>query len=156
MPKSFGGVFLPTYDVDITGAWTFSAAPTLGVTDAFVSAAAVQTLTNKTIAAKAIVTTIAGDGAIVIAPGLVVLTKGSPAAITLAAPAAGDVGTEITIYGGSAFAHVVTATGLIDDGVTGGSKTTATLGAFVGASLTLVAAQVGKWGVKAKNVVTIT
>lgn len=102
------------------------------------------------------VTTIIGDGAIVITAGTIVLTKGSAAAITLGPPSVAQVGTEITIYAGSAFAHVVTATGLIDDGVTGGSKTTATFAAFVGAALTLIAAQAGKWGVKSKNVVTIT
>lgn len=100
--------------------------------------------------------TITGDGAITITDGDVVLTKGSAAAITLAAPTAAQLGTELTITAGSAFAHVVTATGLIDDGVTGGSKTTMTFGAFVGASITLKSVQSSKWAVKSKNVVTIT
>lgn len=142
---STGGVFVPSYDAVITGAWTFTA-PVLTT----------PTITGGTSTTKAVVTTIAGDGAITIAAGAVVLTKGSAAAITLAAPAAGDVGTQLRIYAGSAFAHVVTATGLIDDGVTGGSKTTLTFGAFVGSSITLEAVQVGKWAVTAKNVVTIT
>lgn len=100
--------------------------------------------------------TITGDGAITITDGSVVMTKGSAAAVTLAAPTAAQLGTEMDIYAGSAFAHVVTATGLVDDGVTGGSKTTLTFGAFVGASITLKSVQSGKWAVKAKNVVTIT
>lgn len=101
------------------------------------------------------VTTISGNGAITIADGIVLLTKGSAAAITLAAPTAGQAGTEICIVAGSAFAHVVTATDLLDDGITGGPKDLATFGAFVGASLTLVALQL-RWAVKAINVVTIT
>lgn len=126
-----------------------------------------QTLTNKTLTAPVLtapvitgallpIATITGDGAITIVPGIVVLTKGSAAAITLAASAAGTLGTRITIVAGSAFAHVVTATGLVDDGITGGSKTTLTFGAFVGSSITLIAAQSGKWAVESKNVVTIT
>lgn len=127
-----------------------------------------QTLTNKTLTAPTLtspvisgatvpalipVTTITGDGAITIASGIVVLTKGSPAAITLAASTA--IGTRITIVAGSAFAHVVTATGLLDDGITGGSKNTATFAAFVGAAITLIVAQTGKWAVESKNVVTV-
>jgi hypothetical protein len=103
--------------------------------------------------AQEVVTTIAGDGAITIATGIVVLTKGSAAAITLAASTA--VGTRITIVAGSAWAHVVTATGLLDDGITGGSKNTATFGAFVGSAITLIVAQTGKWAVESKNVVTV-
>jgi hypothetical protein len=101
------------------------------------------------------IVTITGDGAITIQRSAVALTKGSAAAITLAAPTAAQAGTIVRIVAGSAFAHVVTATGLIDDGVTGGSKTTATFGAFVGASLTLMAYNL-KWVVLSKNVCTIT
>ncbi len=102
------------------------------------------------------IVTMAVDAAIAIGSGLVVLTKGSAAAMTLAAPTTAQLGTRLTITSGSAFAHVVTATGLIDDGVTGGSKSTMTFAAFVGASITLVAVQVGKWMVESKNGVTIT
>lgn len=122
----------------------------------YVDTASAQTLTNKTISPLYPETIIAGDGAITIASGGVLLTKGSAAAITLAAPTAAQVGTNIVIMAGSAFAHVVTATGLIDDGVTGGSKTTATFGAFVGSSLALRATSLLKWTVVSKNVVTIT
>ncbi len=49
MSKSIGGAFQPQRDYDCTGAWTFSAAPTIGTTGAIVSATATQTLTNKTL-----------------------------------------------------------------------------------------------------------
>lgn len=96
----------------------------------------------------------AADGAIAIASGLAVLTKGSAGAYTLAAPTAAQNGTRLTITNGSAFAHVITATNLLEDGVTGGAKDTATFGAFVGASLDLVAYN-GTWYVVSKNVCTI-
>lgn len=144
MPTSTGGAYVPGLSYDRTGA-TDTAGTYIG-----------PAISGGTSTTKEVVTTITGDGAITIATGIVVMTKGSAAAITLGAPSTAQIGTRITIYAGSAFAHVVTATGLIDDGVTGGSKTTATFAAFVGASLTLVAAQGGKWGVESKNVVTIT
>lgn len=56
---------------------------------------------------------------------------------------------------GTANAHTLTATGLIDDGVDGGSKNLATFAAFVGASLTLEAYNL-KWVVVANNNVAIT
>ena len=86
--------------------------------------------------------------------GLVVLTKGSAAAMTLAAPTAAQAGTRLRILNGTAFAHVITATNLLDDGVTGGAKDTATFGAFVGAAIELEAYNL-KWIVVSKNVVTI-
>lgn len=85
-----------------------------------------------------------------------VLNKGSAlSATTLGAPTKAQDGILITLFCASAFAHVVTATGLIDDGVTGGAKTTLTFGAFVGASITLQAYN-GHWIVIAKNVCVIT
>lgn len=79
-----------------------------------------------------------------------VLTKGSAAAMTLAAPTSGNNGTRIVVQAGSAFAHVVTATGLIQDGVTGGAKNTYTTAAFVGSGGTLEAYE-GKWHLLSKN-----
>lgn len=114
-----------------------------------IDATSTQTLTNKTFVTP--VVTQAVDGAIAIASSDVWLTKGSAAAMTLAAPIAAQVGTEITIVAGSAFAHVVTATGLINDGVTGGAKNTWTSAAFVGSSLTLIAMPDLKWSVLSKN-----
>lgn len=92
--------------------------------------------------------------AIPIANGVVIATKGSASAFTLAAPSTAENGTRITVISNSAHAHVITATGLIHDGVTGGAKNTATFGAHVGASITLIAYS-GKWYVESKNVVTI-
>ena len=85
------------------------------------------------------ITVISGDGTISVAPGVIVLTKGSAAAIVLPAPTAAQAGTVMIITSGSAYAHVITGTDLIHDGVTGGAKDKITLGAFVGASATLLA-----------------
>jgi hypothetical protein len=104
---------------------------------------------------RKVATVYAVDGAISKDPALLhVLTKGSAGAYTLAAPTAAQEGMELIITAGSAFAHVVTATGLLDDGVTGGSKNTATFAAFVGATITLMAYNL-KWIVVSKNVVTV-
>lgn len=94
------------------------------------------------------------DGAITVANGVAKLTKAGVGAYTLAAPTAAQEGFQLQIVNQTANAHVVTATGLLDDGVTGGSKNTATFGAFVGATLSLVAINL-KWAVVSKNVVTI-
>lgn len=94
------------------------------------------------------------DGALNPTGGIIVLNKGSAGAYTLAAPTAAQDGLHLTILNGSAFAHVITATNLLNDGVTGGAKDTATFGAFVGSSISLVAID-GLWNVLAKNVVTI-
>lgn len=112
------------------------------------------TITGGTTTGISTVATIAGDGAVTIAQGTTIFTKGSAAAITLAAPTAAQAGTTIVLIAQSAFAHVVTATGLIDDGVTGGSKNTWTSAAFVGSSLTLQAINL-KWSVLSKNLGTI-
>lgn len=94
------------------------------------------------------------DGAIAI-KGLAVLTKTSAGAYTLAAPAVGSDGTVLIITTGTAFAHVITATSLINDGVTGGAKSTMTCAAFVGASIHLIAYN-QKYYVVAKNLVTVS
>lgn len=104
---------------------------------------------------RKVATVYAADGAITKDPALLhVLTKTSAGAYTLAAPTSSQEGMELIITAGTAYAHVVTATGLLDDGVTGGSKNTATFGAFVGSTLTLMAYNL-KWIVVSKNVVTI-
>lgn len=102
------------------------------------------------------ITTYASDSAISFANpyNIAKLTKGSAGAYTLAAPTAAQEGYRLLILGQSAYAHVVTATNLLDDGVTGGAKDTATFGAFVGTSLDLIAINL-KWHVVGKNVVTI-
>lgn len=97
---------------------------------------------------------ISADGAIPVRSGKYIGTNGSALACTLAAPTAAQQGTEITFAAGSAYAHVITATGLLDDGVTGGSKNTATCAAYIGAAITLIAYNL-KWIVKSKNAVTV-
>lgn len=93
------------------------------------------------------------NGALNAAGGVAYLTKAGIGAYTLAAPAYS--GAVIEIISRTANAHVVTATGLIDDGVTGGAKGTMTFAAFAGASIRL-RAQGGFWNVAAKNVVTVS
>lgn len=98
-------------------------------------------------------TAYAVNGAISPVGGIAMLTKATAGAYTLAAPSAD--GNLLEIISTTAAAHVVTATGLVDDGVTGGSKTTMTFAAFAGASIRL-RSYGGKWNVIAKNAVTIT
>lgn len=72
-----------------------------------------------------------------------VITKGSAAALTLAAPTSGtDDGNEIVIISNTAFAHVLTATGLLNTG--SANHNTATWAAQLGGALTLMAFG-GKW-----------
>jgi hypothetical protein len=89
-----------------------------------------------------------GDGAIDVRSHIAIITKGSAAAMTLAAPTSDGI--DIKVSAGSAFAHVVTATGLLHDGVTGGAKNTYTTAAFVGSGAHLVSYN-GKWHLMAKN-----
>lgn len=93
----------------------------------------------------------AADGAITIQSGTAVITKASAAAMTLAAPTSAQKGTTLTIVAGTAFAHVVTATGLIDDGTENGPLDEITLEPFVGACVTLRAYNL-KWVLVSKNV----
>ena len=88
------------------------------------------------------------DGAIAVRSHTAVITKSSAAAMTLAAPTRNGI--QIQIAAGSAFAHVVTMTGLLDDGVTGGGKNTYTSAAFVGSGCTLVSYN-GHWLLMSKN-----
>lgn len=92
------------------------------------------------------VVTIPGDGAIPIdRDGTYLLTKGSAAAITLAAPAAAAVGRRIKVIAGSNFAHVVTsAAANIGDG-TAGLNTTMTFAALIGASFEIVCNAANQW-----------
>lgn len=83
------------------------------------------------------VTVISGDGAITIESGVVVLTKGGAAAITLAAPSSQN-GKMITITSTTDFAHVVTVTGGMWDG-TATTNTTVTFPVVAGGAVTLMA-----------------
>jgi hypothetical protein len=138
---SIGGAFDPNADYTFTG--TITGGTFTG-----------PSIVGGSSSSKENQVTISGDGAITIARSTVLLTKGSAAAITLAAPTAAQAGTTIVIVAQSAFAHVVTATGLIDDGTTGGSKNTWTSAAFVGSAITLQAINL-KWTVVSKNLGTV-
>lgn len=96
---------------------------------------------------------ISADGAIPIVNGTYVITKGSAAALTLAAPTAAQAGTELIITSRTAFAHVITATGLLNTG--SANVNVATYAAFAGASVTLVADNL-KWNVIAQIGITFT
>lgn len=83
------------------------------------------------------------------------IVKGSAAAITLAPASTVPVGTIVTFMAGTAFAHVVTVqAGGIFDGVTG-SKTKWTSAAFIGSSITLIAAPNGGWATMAQQLGTV-
>jgi hypothetical protein len=97
---------------------------------------------------------LAGDGAIPIQANdkSYVVTKGSAAALTLAAPTAGTHdGAKITVTSNTAFAHVITTVGLLQAGTA--AVNTATFAAQKGASVTLMAYQ-GKWCVISANAQT--
>lgn len=98
------------------------------------------------------ITTITGDGAIPVThDSVTLLTKGSAAAITVAAPGAANVGRDLTVIGGSDFAHVVTFTGsTLIDGTTGASITW-TSAAFNGSSIRVRAISSTIWSVVANN-----
>jgi hypothetical protein len=97
----------------------------------------------------------AADGALPLVAGTVMVTKAGVCAMTLAAPAAANDGQRITVISTTANAHTLTATNLLEDGITGGAKDLATFAAFAGASIELEA-YAAKWYVVSKNVVTIT
>lgn len=97
------------------------------------------------------VTTISGDGAITIQTGTVFLSKGSAAAITLAAPSSQN-GTRITVVSLTDFAHVITVTGGLWDG-TATENVTATFAVVKGASITMIANGTA-WYVESLNAVT--
>lgn len=100
------------------------------------------------------ITTISGTtGAVALQSGTTLLTAGSAAAITIAAP--GAAGFRITVTTGSDFAHVLTFTGsTLRDGTTG-AKITWTAAAFQGSSITLVSASATIWNVVSKNLGTV-
>jgi hypothetical protein len=132
--------------------------------DTIVGRATTDTLTNKTLASPVFTGKLAGpplltpvllsaDGAIAPhTPAWNVITKGSAAALTLAAPTAGtDDGLTVGVQSSTAFAHVITATGLLQTG--SASVNTATFAAFAGAGLILRAYN-AKWLVIAQIGIT--
>ncbi|HEV8059815.1 MAG TPA: hypothetical protein VGP68_08070 [Gemmataceae bacterium] len=87
-------------------------------------------------------------------PGSAVITKAGIAVLTLAAPTAGiDDGLIITLTSATAYAHTLTATGLLSTG--SASVNEATFAAYAGAGLTLQAYN-GTWQVIASNGVTFS
>jgi hypothetical protein len=87
---------------------------------------------------------ITASGAVPVRPSAdYVITDAGVAVLTLAAPTAGtDDGVTVSIISATAFAHTLTATGLLETGTA--SVNVATFAAFAGAGLTLKAYN-GKW-----------
>lgn len=98
-------------------------------------------------------TVLSGDGAITVAPGTIKITKGTAAAITLAAPTTpAQDGIIIEVFSTTAAAHVITCA---SDGFNAkGSSGTATFGAQIGNYLKL-RAEGGHWLALVKTGVTI-
>lgn len=83
------------------------------------------------------------------------ITKGSIAALSVAAPGARNIGRKIRITSGSDFAHVVTFTGgTLWDG-TAGANSTWTTTVVQGCSLWVEAISATKWNVLGFNLGTI-
>lgn len=95
------------------------------------------------------------NGAITIRDAVVLITKGSLCALTLAAPSTAENGTRITIISTTAYAHTVTApSAIIHWGDSGGADDVATFAAYAGASMTVIAYG-GAWYVENLNGVTL-
>lgn len=133
-----------------------------GQTNPFVTESGTQTLTGKTLTSPTIngaggtenLLTYTGDGAITLTSQVALLTKGSAAAMTVAAPGTAGIGARITIVSGSNFAHVITFTGgTLGDGTTG-LNTTVTMTAFIGSSITVIANTATQWVVESQNNLT--
>lgn len=103
------------------------------------------------------VTILTGDAFVqpVFGTGVFWCTKGSAAAITLAPASTVLVGSVVIFVAGSAFAHVITAqSGGVFDGTTG-AHTKWTSAAFIGSSITFMAAPNGGWVVLAQQLGTV-
>lgn len=84
------------------------------------------------------VTVASADGAISVKAGVVMITKGTAAALTLAAPAAADDGKLLIIQAATAAAHTVTQTTPgFNNGSTGSDV--ATFGGAIGDNMVIVA-----------------
>jgi hypothetical protein len=83
------------------------------------------------------------------------ITKATAAAIVLVAPSKAQDGLVVTFTSLTAAAHVITATTLLGDAVSGSPHTTATFAAFIGTTLTLQA-QNGIYNLVANVGVTVT
>lgn len=94
------------------------------------------------------VDSIGQDGAIPVpsATTVININKGSAAALTLAAPSLGSNGVTLIVTSQTAFAHVITATGLLADGSSSSPRNVLTFPGFKGASAFMVAEN-GLWNV---------
>ena len=88
------------------------------------------------------------DGAIAPATEVATISKGTAAALTLAAPGASKVGKRLLIISKTAAAHVITITGLDS------TENTLTFGAVIGESVELYAQTALLWSVISLNGVT--
>lgn len=84
------------------------------------------------------------NGAIPIQSGVTAITKGSAAALTIAAPTTAQNGTLLSIVSTTAYAHVITFTGGTLNNGTSAAKTTVTFPAYVGGGIRVIAYG-GKW-----------
>lgn len=99
-------------------------------------------------------TLISASGAVPVVAGENVITDAGVAALTLAAPVVGTQdGLMLNIESSTAFAHTLTATGLLQTGTA--SVNVATFAAQAGAGLMLMAYN-GKWIVKASVGITFS
>ena len=95
----------------------------------------------------------AADGAITIQNSTVIVTKGTAAALTLAAPSTAQDGTKITVVSATAAAHTVTvATAGFND--LGAAGDVATFGGAKGDGLTAIAYN-GDWFLTARTNITL-
>ena len=88
-------------------------------------------------------------------PRLFAITKATACLFTLVAPSEAQNGLTIVFTSLTAAAHVLTATSLLGDAVSGSPHTTATFAAYIGTSLTLQA-QNGIYNVVSSTGITIT
>lgn len=100
-------------------------------------------------AAEDTVITVTTDGAIAVPQSdtVININKATALAGTLAAPSLASNGVTVKLTSQTAAAHIITATTLIADAVTGSPHTTLTFAAFKGATITLVAEN-GLWNVQ--------
>ncbi len=95
------------------------------------------------------------NAAITIRNAVVMITKGSACALTLAAPSTAQNGTEIIIISASAYAHTVTTpSAIMHWGDSGGADDVGTFAAYKGARLHLKAFA-GEWYVLNSTGVTL-
>jgi hypothetical protein len=101
------------------------------------------------------VTAVTANGAVTPAPGLHVITKAGVCAITLAAPSTDQNGMTVNIVSTTAYAHTVTATGLLRNGGASSPYDLATFSAYIGAGISLIA-HGGYWYIHAARNITFS